>query len=147
MALDVLPINPRVRCREGERAVIAMLFRDHLNAPVTRSSLATSGCWDLRVYDELDASPETPIYTLLAQEEDATCAGVAVWPTSVLANGQSPTPAGHNFLYTLDPVALFAAVGGRQYTLEVTARLGTVSSVTGGVIVARVALSVDHAYN
>lgn len=141
MTLDALPIGRAVHVTAGALAVVDLYVRNQVNAALLKAAIAD---WDFRVYEELGASPETLLYSELAKAVGATNSADAtdIIQTAVVVTGAARIPQGYTFLHKFDPVALFAAAAGQNYTAEYTFRL-TTSAIP---IVVRVALVIDGAY-
>jgi hypothetical protein len=140
MPLDALPVNRAVHVTAGSLAVVDLYLRDQVNAALLQAEILA---WDFMVYEDQGASPETLIYSEIAKSPTATNADTSVvCLTAVAQTGAGRVPIGHTFLHKFDPVVLFSAAAGRNFTIEYKFTLDN----DAGPMIVRVALVIDPAY-
>jgi hypothetical protein len=142
MVLDVLPYARAVHVPIGGIAVVDLYFRDENNDPILKSSVSD---WDFKVFTDQGASPETAIYTELANAATISNSpdGTDVMQTTVAQTAECRLPIGATMIHKFDPSNVFAAASGQNYRLEYTLRYGAHNLP----IVASVALVIDAAYS
>lgn len=148
MPLDILPINRAIHCREGGGCVVPFLIRDSLDVAVVRAGHKQTGGWAFRVYKESGQSPETAIYSELTNALSlANADSSEIILTAVSTAADAPQAAGISVRHKLFPTALFSAVGGQTFTLEYTFTLLGNAGTGGLIVVPRIPLVIDPAYN